>query len=118
MIGFGLWFLPLNMKKITVAQILGSAAAIGSAIPGGIRAAEHFRAYELVWLIPFLPAFTVTFFWIVTVMVGLFIKADSYKDPKAIAQAKSFLAVFDWLFLLVAAAFVAAGWFLHRFFSA
>ncbi len=106
------------MKKITVAQILGSAAAIGAAIPGGIRAAEHFRAYELVWLIPFLPAFTVTFFWIVTVMVGHFIAADSYKDPKAIAQAKSFLAVFDWLFLAVSAGFVVAGWFLYRFFSA
>lgn len=106
------------MKKITVVQILGSAAAIGSAIPGGIRASEHFRAYELIWLIPFIPAFSVTFFWIVTVMVGLFIAADSYKDPKAIAQAKSFLAFFDWLFLLVSAGFVVAGWFLYRFFSA
>ncbi len=106
------------MKKMTVAQILGSAAAIGAAMPGGFRAAEHFRAYELVWLIPFIPAFTVTFFWIVTVMVGHFIAADSYKDPRAIAQAKGFLAVFDWLFLAVAAGFMAAGWFLYRFFSA
>ncbi len=87
-------------------------------MPGAHRAAEHFRAYELIWLIPFLPAFTITFFWIVVVMVGHFIAADSYKDPKAIAQAKSFSAFFDWLFLLVAAGFMAAGWVLYRFFSA
>ncbi len=104
------------MKKITIAQILGSAAAIGSAIPGGIRAAEHFRAYELIWLIPFLPAFTITFFWIVTVMVGHFIAADSYKDPKAITQAKTFLAYFDWLFLAVSAGFVVGGIILYRYF--
>lgn len=106
------------MKKITVAQIVGSILAVGAVMPGGFLASEHFRAYELVWLIPFLPAFTITFFWIVTVMVGHFIAADSYKDSKAIAQAKSFLAFFDWLFLLVSAGFVVAGWFLYRFFSA
>jgi len=104
------------MKKITIAQILGSAAAIGAVLPGAIRAAEHFRAYELVWLIPFLPAFTITFFWIVVVMVNHFITADSYKDPKAIQQAKSFLAFFDWLFLVVTAGFAAGGIILYRYF--
>lgn len=106
------------MVKMRIFQILGSVSAIGAVLPGGYRMAAHFDAYELIWLIPFLPAFTVTFFWIVIVMVGHFIEADSYKDPRAINQAKSFLVFFDWLFLLVAFLFVVSGVFLYRFFSA
>ena len=106
------------MKKMTIAQIVGSFLAVGAVMPGGFLASEHFRAYELIWLIPFLPAFTVTFFWIVIVMVSHFIAADSYKDPRAIAQAKSFLTFFDWLFLAVIAGFMVAGWFLYGYFSA
>ena len=50
------------MRKMTIAQIVGSLLAVGAVVPGGFLASEHFRAYELIWLIPFLPAFTVTFF--------------------------------------------------------
>ena len=105
------------MNKIRIAQILGSLLAIGAVLPGGHRAAIHFGAYELFWLIPFVPAFTVTFFWIVVVMVGHFIAADPYKDPLAVRRAKRFLAFFDWFFIFVLAAFCVVGFFLYQFFS-
>lgn len=105
------------MKKMRIVQILGSFLAIGAVLPGGLLAAKHLDAYELIWLIPFLPAFIVTFFWIVNVMVGHFIQADTYKDPRAIQQAKKFLVFFDWLFIVVILFFVIAGFFLHQFFS-
>ena len=85
----------IDMNKLRIAQIIGSVLATLAVLPGGMLVAKHFDAYELIWLIPFLPAFTVTFFWIVIVMVGHFIQADTYKDSRAISQAKSFLVFFD-----------------------
>ncbi len=105
------------MSKLRIAQIVGSILAIAAVLPAGLLAAKYFDAYELIWLIPFLPAFTVTFFWIVTVMVGHFIQADTYKDPRAIHQAKSFLVFFDWLFIAAIIFFVIAGFFLRQYFS-
>ena len=101
-----------------IAQILGSALAIGAVLPGGHRAAIHYGAYELFWLIPFAPAFTVTFFWIVVVMVGHFIAADPYKDPRAVGQAKRFLVFFNAFFMALVVLFMLSGVFLYRFFSA
>lgn len=105
------------MKSKQIIQILGSAVAILAVLPGARAAARHFDAYELIWLIPVVPSFTVTFFWIIIVMVGHFIAADSYKDPKAIGQAKTFLVYFEGLFFLAMVGFVVAGIFLHRYFS-
>lgn len=96
------------MSRLRIWQTLLSVLAVLSAIPGAQQAAKHFEAYELIWMIPFLPAFTVTFFWITITMVRLFIQADSYKNPQAIAQAKWFLAGFDRLFLIVLVLFTAA----------
>ncbi len=105
------------MQKIRIFQIFFSVFVVLSALPGAHRAAAHYDAYELIWVIPFAPAFTFTFFWIVLVMVGHFIAADSYKDTRAINQAKSFLVFFNWLFLMVGILFVAAGVVLYSYFS-
>lgn len=105
------------MKKITIVQILGSAAAIFSVLPGAGLAAEHFRAYELIWLIPFAPAFTVTFFWIVIVMVGHYIKANPYGNSKSIEQSRAFLTFFNGLFFVVQGVFIVCGIVLFRYFA-
>ncbi len=96
------------MNSLRVIQTLASIFVIFSAVPGAHRAAVHYDAYELVWLIPFAPAFTAVFFGIMITMVTLFISADSYKRPDYIAQARNFLRVFDGLFFFVLFAFEIA----------
>ncbi len=103
-----------NLKRLI--QIGLSFFAIIATLPGAHAAAVKLDAYELVWLMPVLPAFTIIFFWIVIVMVGHFISTDSYKNPKAIAQARSFLNVFEAVFFVILAFFLVAGWFLNQYF--
>ena len=97
------------MSKMRIAHILGSAIAIFGVLPGAKLAADELRAYELIWLIPFVPAFIVTFFWIVVVMIGHYVQANPYKDERSIRQSKAFLVFFNWLFLAISALFGVTG---------
>ncbi len=104
------------MSTKRIFQIALSVAAVLAVVPGAHRAAVHFDAYELVWLIPILPAFTVIFFWIVIVMVNHFVAANSYRDAAAIARANSFLVFFEGALWLVFALFLVAGRVLYLYF--
>ena len=101
------------MNSLRVSQLLVSIFVILSAVPGAHRAAAHYDAYELVWLIPFAPAFTSVFCGIMITMVSLFISADSYKRPDYIAQARKFLKAFDGIFFFILCAFEIAEIFLY-----
>ena len=106
------------MNRRRILQMVLCAFVIFSSLPGAQAAAKHFDAYELLWLIPFMPSFIATFFWIVIVMVQFFIQADSYKNPAAIRGAKRFLAFFDVLFFSVLALFEVAAIGTYLVFSA
>jgi|GEM_PF-2912249 len=106
------------MNKKRFFQIALSLGAVLAAIPGAMAAAKKLDAYEFVWLIPVFPAFTITFFWILIVMVDHFIAADSYRDPHATAQARQFLKIFEGLFFVVLFLFIVAAWFVFTHFQA
>ena len=96
------------MNKKRIIQITLSVFAILATVPGAMLAAKKLEAYELVWLIPVFPAFTIAFFWIVIIMVNHFISADSYQSPKAIQHAQQFLKFFEALYMTVLVLFLIA----------
>ena len=106
------------MTSLRIWQVAAAVFVVACAIPGAYRAAAHYGAYELLWMIPLAPVYTSVFFGIVIAMVSLFIAADSYKRPEYIAQARTFLKFFDGLFFVILFAFEVAEIALYFHFKA
>ena len=103
------------MTSLRIWQVAAAVFVVACAIPGAYRVSAHYGAYELLWMIPLAPLYTSVFFGIVIAMVSLFIASDSYKDPRAISQAKRFLNFFNWLFIVVLILFMITDFFLYQF---